>query len=118
MNKEFDMLDKDIKILREFTESSCHLYSQEEIIEATKNVLLELEKKDEEIEISDQLIERQNIEIDNLKSDLETWKKIAEKLAKNTVRAKCERCVEDLNEDGCARCTIDWARKEVENEKR
>jgi methionine synthase II (cobalamin-independent) len=34
--------DEDIKILKEFTESSCCLYSQEEIIEAIKNVLLEL----------------------------------------------------------------------------
>ena len=52
MNKKFDMLDKDIKILREFTESSCCLYSQEEIIEATKNVLSELEKKDLQIKIN------------------------------------------------------------------
>lgn len=63
---------------------------------------LELENKNEEIKISDQLIERQYLEIDNLKSQLETqinnthilqsqldianaekieWKKIAEKLA-------------------------------------
>lgn len=121
MNKEFDMLDKDIKILREFTESSCHLYSQEEIIEATKNVLLELEKKNYDIKA----LEEDNIHLmeyasdvlktnDKLAENLETYNKIAEFLAKNSVvRAKCERCVEDLDENGCIRCMLNWAKSEV-----
>ena len=46
--------------------------------------------------------------------ELETYKKIAEFLAKNSVvRAKCERCVEDLDENGCIRCMLNWAKSEV-----
>lgn len=52
--------------------------------------------------------------IENVLSELETWKKIAEFLAKNSVmRAKCERCVEDLDENGCIRCMLNWAKSEV-----
>ena len=43
-------IDKDIEILKEFTESVFCLYGQEEIIEATKNVLKELEKKDKKLD--------------------------------------------------------------------
>ena len=44
-------------------------------------LLGELENKDEEIEVSDQLIERQNLEIDNLKSELEIKDKMIDYMA-------------------------------------
>lgn len=85
--------------------------------QAIENVLKELEKKELEIKVNTSNLALLNDNNNKLKQELETYKKIAEFLAKNSVvRAKCERCVEDLNEDGCARCTIDWARKEVEKD--
>ena len=48
------------------------------------------------------------------KDKIENLNKIAEFLAKNSVvRAKCERCVEDLDENGCIRCMLNWAKSEV-----
>lgn len=57
--------------------------------------------------------DKQKKEIKNKDKDLELWKKMAEFLAKNSVRAKCERCVEDLDENGCIRCMLNWAKSEV-----
>ena len=90
-------LNKDIEILKEFTESNFCLYGQEEIIEATKNVL----------------------------SDRETWEKIAEKLAELLLKGDevdyiCDMILDehcDIYKTGeCTKCIIDWARNEVENE--
>ena len=57
------------------------LNTREELIENGLKLLGELENKDEEIEVSDQLIERQNLEIDNLKSELEIKDKMIDKMA-------------------------------------
>lgn len=99
-------IDKDIEIvknhIKELDEGKVLYGGFLSRKQAIENLLKELENKNEEIEISDQLIERQYLEIDNLKSQLETqinnthilqsqldianaekieWKKIAEKLA-------------------------------------
>ena len=57
------------------------LNTREELIENGLKLLGELENKDEEIEVSDQLIERQNLEIDNLKSELEIKDKMIDYMA-------------------------------------
>ena len=59
--------------------------------------------------------------ITSLKSELETYKKIAEKLARssNIIKHK-EICInvsdDECDKKTCEQCIIDWARKEVENE--
>ena len=44
-------MEEDIKILKEFTESSCCLASQEEIIECVKNLIKGYRELEKEIEI-------------------------------------------------------------------
>ena len=115
--------DEDIKILKEFTESSCCLYGQEEIIEATKNVLSRLEKN-KDIE-QDYITNEEKIAdyTSKLETELETYKKIAEKLArllKDKVSLYDDICInisdEKCADNKCYDCVIDWARKEVEND--
>ena len=115
---------KDDEIQAEI-ERSC--YFEEVPAKAIENVLKELKNKNEEIEISDQLIERQYLEIDNLKSELETYKKIAELMAdfinmytlsgeEHHYCHKTMSCAVVGGSRSCIDCIIDWARKEVENE--
>ena len=73
----------------------------------------ELEIKETNIRFSNKVIEDLSIDMDYLKSELKTYKKIAEKLAVKMIYLP-------ISEDGVFYCTkeavIDWARKEVENE--
>ena len=102
-------IDEDIKILKELAEDTIRYKMVETdayMAGAITRVLKELEKKDKE---------------------LETYKKIAEKLAeeleKDYTNCKCCKnlirhfdmfeCKEFTNKK---QCIIDWARKEVENE--
>lgn len=77
-----------------------------------------MDLKDEEIEVSNQLIERQNLEIDNLKTELETYKKIAEKLAERLTAITAPRKEYYIRYDNSKRYFLNWARKEaIKNEK-
>lgn len=140
-------IDEDIEIegfegekirCSKFTEKVCQNYidykfEYENNLKIIKAQQLELENKNEEIKISDQLIERQYLEIDNLKSQLETqinnthilqsqldianaekieWKKIAEKLAEQNVKA-CEYYYSEFD-NFTKEDFIYWARNEVE----
>ena len=120
-------IDEDIKILEEFTESSCCLYGQEEIIEATKNVLSELKKKNKRIENLQEENELQHCDLQNsysvnngLKKELETYKKIAEKLADYIMDIYESRInleiITGLGGELTFKDVIDWARKEVEKD--
>ena len=64
--------------------------------------------------------------IENVLSELETYKKIAEKLAElilkediNILNDICDKVpskqCDNVEEGYCDKCIIDWARKEVEN---
>lgn len=129
-------IDKDIEILKEFIESSCCLYGQEEIIASTKNVLAELKKQtniakkeyNEHMEKKRQLDTQINnthilqSQLDVANAEKIEWKKIAEKLAEELYVTKtgdeiCKnadhsKCVQ--RKVNCTGCIIDWARKEVE----
>lgn len=94
----------------------------EERAETIKSLKSELEIKETNIRFSNKVIEDLSIDMDYLKSDRETWKKIAERLAE---RVKTEGVLDSncYEEDGhtfckkeknnCKQCIIDWARSEV-----
>ena len=116
-------IDKDIEILEELKEFLQRndvedmFSSFDEEIQAIENVLSGLEKYKKAYEL--ETYERQKF-ID----ELETWKKIAEKLAEHISR-RCyyvddysnscdvieDSCFEDKD---CKQCIIGWTRKEVE----
>ena len=83
-----------------------------------------LEKNQIRIKTLLNLIEKQQIEINELKNKLcqkidveghhqvQQWKKIAEKLAEDKIIPKCKNCYdEDTHE--CTECALEWARNEV-----
>lgn len=93
--------------------------------DAIAGVLSELEKKDIEIEVLKRQVDVDNIILEKQNKELETYKKIAEKLAElllkgNEVPYICDLIiVEHCNKyksGECGKCIIDWARKEVKNE--
>ena len=98
--------DKDIEILKEFTKKDYEPWS---FYEKQGDELFELQEA-----------------IENVLSELETYKKIAKKLAEDL-----SNCIEpryakkycngewnclDKKEMKCKQCIIDWARKEVEKD--
>lgn len=114
-------------------------------LQAIENVLLELEKKDKKLEEYRKFhnrrlkewkkkFEKQEkiflSELDERDKDLETWKKIAEKLVDSIVSdgkilaLTCKRIINKTEDECleqnclCDECIIDWARKEVENNDR
>ena len=101
-------------------------YLSEEDFQAIENVLAELNKKDGEIaflNLAKISLETQN---EDLKDELETYKKIAEKLAEeidnyDTYNENDKYCQFDygfcmLKDKKCVDCIIEWARKEVEKD--
>ena len=99
-----------------------------DIKDAISNVLKELEKKDEDFfKFQTEYVELRK-KLEKKYEELETYKKIAEKLAekiqiglyRNIDKPRDEICVKNegtdicKNNDFCIECIIDWARKEVE----
>ena len=77
-------LDKDIEILKNLQEElkeDMAFFDYKEVSEAIENVLSELEIKDKIIKTDEMMLKEDGIYIQELKSELETYKKIAEKLA-------------------------------------
>lgn len=128
-------IDKDIEILKEIQEDlNKDVYMEKnnlirkekwrEQAQAIENVLLELEIKETNIRFSNKVIEDLSIDMDYLKAELETWKKIAEKLAKELVelvKLQAEEKDIDLKEEfkdeiDIKETIIDWARNEVEKD--
>ena len=128
-------IDKDIEILRDITRlnfgySNTMVITEakhKEIKQATENVLDELKNLQDDLRIHEETsfdFQKENIELreeikerhikhialaienEDLEKELETYKKIAEKLAE-----ELEKCSLDDKEG-----LLDWARKEVENE--
>lgn len=131
-------MDKDIEIVKEIITHKddydvCFGYRiakpysvGAEEIQAISNVLSELERYkqyyEEQNEVNKKFVSKDKF--DEVNAELETYKKIAEKLADYIV-------ITDINEDiicadipeeiceqraigDCKQCIIDWARKEVE----
>ena len=68
----------------------------------------DVEKNTKDISILLKLFRKQQ-------KELETWKKIAEKLAEDKIIPKCKNCSdEDTHE--CTECALEWARNEVKND--
>ena len=88
-----------------------------EVLELTIECLKETMEYEDiyETEVSHIVISKKDMEsFDNVLLELETYKKIAEKLAEDKIIPKCKNCSdEDTHE--CTECALDWARKEVEN---
>ena len=120
-------LDKDIDRLKELQstiyEGGDYIYLSKNDKQALGNVLTEFQGLRE---FSAETV-RRNAE---LQEELETYKKIAEKLAltileidveeKDVYETICKstpnnRC-EEFGNGNCTECIIDWARKEVKNE--
>lgn len=120
------------------------LNTREELIEHSLKLLDELENKDKKLEeyrkFHDRRLkgwkkkfEKQEeiflSELDERDKDLETWKKIAEKLADELefhydyeyvcfIKGDYGQCREKKeNSKTCKECLLDWARKEVFNDK-
>lgn len=117
-------LDKDIERCKELIKTEHSNWIGMTNQDAISNVLSELEKEREGRDILSKL----NKEIFE---ELETWKKIAEKLTltileidveeKDVYETICKstpnnRC-EEFGNGNCTQCIIDWARKEVSNDK-
>ena len=144
-------IDKDIEILKKVQGIFEHLKTHgwinnikrdvdtDKVISSIENVLSELERykrianmnlKDSE-EFNKNMCEHRcpiKSDYEEVKQELETYKKIAEKLADRIALTnelywfqdgfQCDifDCVcKDVNKD-CTQCIIDWARKEVEKE--
>lgn len=128
-------IDKDIKNIKSFISSIRSDLEDEaednyKLANSISNVLSELEKKNIRIKNLKEENELQHCDLQNsysinngLKKELETWKKIAEKIAMNTndlsfmadfcrEENRFNKCVK--NEINCVDCIIDWVRKEVE----
>lgn len=73
----------------------------------------ELEKKELEIKVNTSNLALLNDNNNKLKSELDTYKKIAELLAENI--DKWGMCFGGACIENCKQHIIDWARKEVEN---
>ncbi len=108
-------LDEDIKIVKDARKFLAKIGLIKER-DAISNVLTQLNVNKYDINNYEE-------RITSLKSELETYKKRAEKLA-NRLATKSDDCFfcEKYNGSKCeiyknrTQCIIDWARKEVENE--
>ena len=131
-------IDKDIERCKELIKTEHSNWIGMSNQEAIENVLKELEKekaKNLELNIELKTFKQSNKNLLAKKSELETWKKIAEKLAEQLTEISnyeydgegkyyCEAIYGHCKETGesfilgekCKKCLIDWARKEVENE--
>ena len=137
-------IDKDIEIVKKFTKQiktdkhykndngwSGYYNTELKILsQAIENVLSELERKKLRIDNLKEENELQHCDLQNaysinngLKSELETYKKIAEFLADEGEFNSNKYCDEDglvcmvkHPERECTKCIIDWARKEVDND--
>jgi chromosome segregation ATPase len=106
-------IDKDIEYLKGYKYDN-------EVKQAIENVLKELEELQDDLSIHEETsfeFQEENIK---LRKELETYKKIAKKLADKLVEIEdgckhipTEICNEYSN-GRCIKCIIDWARKEVE----
>ena len=117
-------IDKDIEKINKLYYLLDNVYStglieneeRDEYQQAIENVLSELSNLKWKNEIYVKSIKSHKETIEKQDKELETYKKIAEKLAEDKIIPKCKNCSdEDMHE--CTECTLDWARKEVENEK-
>ena len=111
-------IDKDIEIIKTKIEyyknnpEGCNWrlsFEDTEDIQAIENVLSELENKDEQLqELKENNRDMFSYQAD-LKSELETYKEIAERLADIVA-------LNTVPKEECKQCIIDWARNEVEKE--
>lgn len=127
--------DRVKKIINDFKNYSLHrMMLHTEDFVAIENVLSELKNKDKQIELE---IKGRDILVNlntELSKELETWKKIAEKLTEQVKReavfydtegiSSCDlseekycKCSKHNNGATCKQCIIDWARSEVLNDK-
>ena len=122
-------MDEDIKTVEEYIEykkSDVSEYSDEKEMKAIENLLSRLKTAESEIEVSNQLIERQDLEIDNLKEKLKTAERMIELMAEfmnkrswkeHQVKDEvCCCCKIEFGSDECKQCIKEWARKKVEDE--
>lgn len=123
MEKDIDKnIDKDIELLREMQLNGVKailnggMYKDEKAelkVNAIENALLELEKKELEIKRlrEDYLLLQKSSEEyeDKLEAELETWEKIAEKLAEEVLLKTSFMEITDEN----IKILIDQVRKEV-----
>lgn len=104
------MIDKDIEIIKEnIADGTIYVRCGFTLNQAIENVLKELEKektKNLELNIELKTFKQSNKNLLAKKSELETYKKIAEKLAEELTK---------LTEEN-KEYYLDWARKEVEKE--
>lgn len=133
-------IDKDIERCKELIKEEHSNWIGLTNQEALENVLLELEIKETNIRFSNKVIEDLSIDMDYLKSELATYKKIAERLAEQlqeisdytydyeydeyvgeekyyceAIYGHCKNTEEPFYRgEKCKKCLIDWARKEVE----
>lgn len=130
-------LDKDIKILEELKNKKVAINSMfyyigifeldEEDKQAISNVLSELERYkryyEEQNEVNKKFVSKDKF--DEVNTELETYKKIAEKLAHYIWQYDC--CEYEIGKNGkckcyyidkdCTeKCIMEWARKEVEKD--
>ena len=118
------VLDKDIEIVKELVKNLKEKFKrisgaiaimpriEEEDVQAIENVLKELENYK-----SQKIYHCYQYEVYELLKELETYKKMAELLAEDKIIPKCRNCSdEDTHE--CTECALDWARKEVEKDKK
>ena len=110
------MIDKDIELVSNLKNvelkgkvNEQYIYAKipEEYLNAIENVLKELENYK-----SQKIYHCYQYEVYELSKELETYKKIAEKLAyelDKTVFCTGEKCT-----NKCKQCIIEWARKEVD----
>lgn len=127
-------IDVDIKIAEEFIKKDYEpwsFYEKQgdelfELQESIKNILKSLKSYREDYNHRCQLAIDRAEEVEKLNSELEIYKKIAEKLAEyisrrcHYVDAYSNSCdvIEDscFEDKDCKQCIIDWARKEVEKD--
>ena len=135
-------IDEDIKIVEElikkmkknnFIIQYKDLYISDGIIKDLENLLSRLKTAEKETEISDQLIERQELEIDYLKKYLKEAERMNDVLAEHIdnytykggnssydMDYGCDfqlqtKCICDTSKE-CTECIKEWARKKVEDE--
>ena len=119
-------IDEDIKIVEEFIRwlKIDFEYNSGNEIKAIENLLSRLKTAESENEISDQLIERQDLEIDDLKEKLKTAERMNDVLAEKLVGRinESEYCDSNIfscfakKEKSCKQCIKEWARKKVEDD--
>ena len=84
-----------------------------DIVETLKQRAKEMLNDDYSRKIGDEELYTIICEWENSLKELETYKKIAEKLAEDKIIPKCKNCSEDTHE--CTECALEWARNEVKN---